>query len=173
MAPFSDVAPSAPLRAAPAAAGFPARARRGRRRGVTRWLHLCGAGAALWLGALGCTSDARRAEQARVANLAERIDRLRRADNADKRPLLKDLERAECAGADACALKDLCVRAYRLHQQGLDAIAALSALARADAGAGANVSGTLSAAERDLAQARELAQLCSEEQVRTVRKTML
>jgi len=125
------------------------------------------------LGVLGCTSDARRAEQARVANLAERIDRLRRAENPDKRPLLEGLERAECVGPDACALKDLCVRAYRLHQRGLDTIDALSAVARADAGASPEVVARLAAAERDLALARDLGQRCSEEQVRTVRKTML
>jgi hypothetical protein len=122
---------------------------------------------------LGCTSDARRAEQGRVANLAERIDRLRRADNPDKRPLLEQLTRAECVSPDACALKDLCVRAYQLHQRGLDAIAALSTLARGDAGANADVATRLATAEKDLALARDLSQRCSEEQVRVVRKVLL
>ena len=121
----------------------------------------------------GCTSDARRAEQGRVANLAERIDRLRRAPNADKRPLLEQLERADCTGADACALKDLCVRAYQLHQRGLDAIAALSALAGRDAGPAPDVAARLQTAERELGLARDLATRCSEEQVRVVRKTLL
>lgn len=120
-----------------------------------------------------CTSDARRAEQGHVANLAERIDRLRRAENTDKRPLLEQLTLAECASPDACALKDLCVRAYQLHQRGLDAIAELRVVAQRDAGAGADVSTRLETADRDLAHARELAQRCSEEQVRVVRKTLL
>ena len=129
-------------------------------------------GLGLGLGS-GCTSDARRAEQGHVANLAERIDRLRRAENTDKRPLLEQLTRAECVSPDACALKDLCVRAYQLHQRGLDAIATLRAIAQRDAGAGADVSTRLETADRDLAQARELAQRCSEEQVRVVRKVLL
>jgi hypothetical protein len=120
-----------------------------------------------------CTSDAKRAEQGRVANLAERIDRLRRAENADKRPLLEQLARAECVSPDACALKDLCVRAYQLHQRGLDEVAALKLMARRDAGTGADVSTRLQTADRELSRARELAQQCSEEQVRVVRKTLL
>ena len=123
--------------------------------------------------ASGCTSDAKRAEQGRVANLAERIDRLRRAENSDKRPLLEQLTRAECASPDACALKDLCVRAYQLHQRGLDTIASLRVIAQRDAGAGADISPRLETADRDLAHARELAQRCSEEQVRVVRKILL
>ena len=138
---------------------------------TSRWVRASVACSVLWL---ACNSDARRAEQGRMANLAERIDRLRRADNPDKRPLLEQLERAECVGADACALKDLCVRAYRLHQQGLDAISALSALARKDAGTrSADVTPRIQAAERDLSLARDLAQRCSEEQVHAVRKTLL
>ena len=137
-----------------------------------RWFHVATACCGLWLGT-GCTSDARRAEQGRVANLAERIDRLRRAENPDKRPLLEQLERAECVSVDACALKDLCVRAYRVHQRGLDGIDALSALARRDAGTRADVAERLRAADQDLALARDLAQRCSEEQVRTVRKILL
>jgi hypothetical protein len=154
------------------------RALAGRIRRVTRWRGILfdaaplALGLALGLGA-GCTSDAKRVEQGRVANLAERIDRLRRAENADKRPLLEQLTRAECVSPDACALKDLCVRAYQLHQRGLDAIAALRHVAQRDAGASADVSSRLETADRDLAQARELAERCSEEQVRVVRKTLL
>lgn len=137
----------------------------------------CAAGvrAALLLAGLcwGCTSDAKRAEQGQVSNLAERIDRLRRAENRDKRPLLEQLARAECKSPDACALKDMCVRAYQLHQRGLDAIASLRSIAERDAGAGPDVSTRLQTAERDLERARELAERCSEEQVRVVRKTLL
>jgi hypothetical protein len=87
--------------------------------------------------------------------------------------LLEQLERAECVGVDACALKDLCVRAYRVHQRGLDAIDALAALARRDAGARADVAERLRSADQDLTLARDLAQRCSEEQVHTVRKVLL
>jgi hypothetical protein len=122
--------------------------------------------------ATGCHSDAERREQARIAHLAERIDRLRRADNADKKPLLEALEAADCVGPDACALKDLCVRAYQLHQRGLDAIASLRA------GAGSADPEKLAqelmrAAEQDLARARDLGAQCSEAQVRTVRKVLM
>ncbi len=122
---------------------------------------------------LSCHSDARRAEQGRIANLAERIDRLRRADNRDKRELLDGLKKAECIGPDACGLKDLCVRAYETHQRALDSIAAMQELAASDAGPSADVRQRLRTTEQHLAEARALGHECAEEQVRTVRKTLL
>jgi hypothetical protein len=122
--------------------------------------------------ALGCHSDAQRAEQARVAHLAERIDRLRRADNPDKRVLLEALKRTECVGPDACGLKDLCVRAYEVHQRALDEIEALKRTPP-DAGPSPSLRARLGTAERDLRQAKDLGERCAEEQVRTVRKALL
>jgi len=130
---------------------------------------LIAAGALLF----ACQSDARRAEQARIANLAERIDRLRRADNRDKRALLDDLKKAECVGPDACGLKDLCVRGYEVHQRALDAIEALKHAAAHDAGPTPELRARLQGAERDLAEAVDLSQKCADEQVRAVRKTLL
>jgi hypothetical protein len=121
---------------------------------------------------LACHSDARRAEQARIAHLAERIDRLRRADNPDKRALLEALKQAECVGPDACGLKDLCVRAYGVHQRALDAIDSLKELS-ADAGPSAALRARLQATERDLTEAKDLSEQCAEEQVRSVRKTLM
>jgi hypothetical protein len=126
-------------------------------------------GAAL---ALACHSDARRAEQARVAHLAERIDRLRRADNPDKRGLLDALKRTDCLGPEACGLKDLCVRAYEVHQRALDEIEALKMLP-SDAGPSPSLRARLDGAERDLREAKDLGERCAEEQVRTVRKVLL
>jgi hypothetical protein len=124
-----------------------------------------------WL--LGCQSDARRAEQARIVNLAEHIDRLRRADNPDKRPLLAALRKVECVGADACGLKDLCVRGYEVHQRALDAIESLARESVTDAGPGPELRARLQGAERDLTEAVDLSQRCADAQVRAVRKTML
>jgi hypothetical protein len=121
---------------------------------------------------LACQSDARRADQARIAHLAERIDRLRRADNVDKRALLDALKQTACVGSDACGLKDLCVRAYEVHQRALDAIETLKKLA-VDAGPSENLRERLRTAERDLTEAKDLGQRCAEEQVRSVRKTLL
>jgi hypothetical protein len=124
--------------------------------------------------ATACHSDAERREQARIANLAARIDRLRQADNAAKKPLLEALEAAECVGADACALKDLCVRAYQLHQRGLDAIAGLRAVAGSTGAEGEKLAqDVMRSAERDLAHARDLGAQCAEQQVRTVRKVLM
>jgi hypothetical protein len=122
---------------------------------------------------LACRSDAERAEQGRVANLAERIDRLRRADNPAKRPLLAALASATCVSADECALKDLCVRAYQVHQRALDAIESLKLVAASDAGVSASLRARLEQAEQDLTSARELGERCAEEQVRTVRKVLM
>jgi hypothetical protein len=121
---------------------------------------------------VACHSDARRAEQARIAHLAERIDRLRRADNPDKGALLAALKQTECVGADACGLKDLCVRAYAVHQRALDAIESMKKLA-ADAGPSAPLRARLQATEHDLREAKDLSQECAEEQVRAVRKTLM
>jgi hypothetical protein len=122
--------------------------------------------------AAGCHSDAERREQARVANLAARIDRLRQAANIDKQPLLEALQAAECVGAEACALKDLCVRAYQVHQRGLEAIARLKREAGSDAERG-SAPERMRTAEGDLARARELGEQCAEAQVRTVRKVLM
>jgi hypothetical protein len=136
------------------------------------WRRVCAVIAAaslLW----ACKSDAQRAEQARIANLAERIDRLRRADNPDKRALLADLKRADCVGPDACGLKDLCVRGYEVHQRALDAIESLKVAAANDAGPTPELRERLRGAERDLTEAVNLSQRCADEQVRAVRKTLL
>ncbi len=128
---------------------------------------------ALCLSALACTSDARRREQARIARLVEHVDRLRGADNADKRPLLAALIQAECEGGEACALKDLCVRAYQLHQSALDTIAELRRQASHDGGSSRDTKQQLEKTESDLLEAKELSQRCAEEQVRAVRKTLM
>jgi hypothetical protein len=130
---------------------------------------------ALWLAfACGCQSDARRASQAQVLALAERVERLRRADNADKRQLLEALRSAECASTEACALKDLCVRAYQLHQNALDSIQRLKQLSeQAGAPAPADTQAQLGEAQQALEQAKDLSQQCAEQQVRVVRKSLL
>jgi hypothetical protein len=121
-----------------------------------------------------CKSSAERAHQGQVANLAEHIDRLRRADNPDKRALLDALTLVPCPDATACGLKDLCVRAYRLHQTALDSIRELQVIAHADAGSvPVGVGEKLSHAESVLEQARQLTEKCAQEQVRVVRKALL
>jgi hypothetical protein len=122
----------------------------------------------------GCKSSAERMHQGQIANLAERIDRLRRADNPDKRALLETLALTPCPDATACGLKDLCVRAYRLHQDALDSIRALQAMAHVDAGSiPPSVSEKLTHTRSVLEQARQLTEKCAEEQVRVVRKALL
>jgi hypothetical protein len=120
-----------------------------------------------------CQSDAERARLAQVARLAEHIDRLRRADNSDKRAPLAALVAADCHDDTSCALKDLCVRAYELHQGSLDAINALKRVAERDAAALERARANLEATERDLVRAKELMEQCAEEQVRVVRKSLM
>jgi hypothetical protein len=123
--------------------------------------------------AAGCRSDSVRAEQGRMIALTEHIDRLRLANNADKRALLERLVAVECHGVDACALKDLCVRAYQVHQRVLDSIASMQAAARGDAALSPELRTQFGRAEHDLVQAKTLTENCAEEQVRAVRKTLL
>jgi len=120
-----------------------------------------------------CKSDAERAHQGQVARLAERIDRLRRADNDAKREPLAALAAVPCPDADACALQDLCLRGYRLHQSALDAIAALDRLSRSDATPPADVGQRLAQAQRDLTQAKSLTEACAEQQIRVVRHALV
>jgi hypothetical protein len=128
------------------------------------------------LASLGaCKSDAERARLGQVARLADQIERLRRADNPDKRPLLEQLIGTDCPDAEACGLKDLCVRAYRLHQSALDSITALQAFTRSDAAAPApaNLGDRLTRTREDLEHARQLSEDCAAEQIRVVRKSLL
>jgi hypothetical protein len=128
---------------------------------------------ALCLGlASGCRSDAQRANQAQLLGLAEQVDRLRRADNADKHALLERLRSAECRGAEACALKDLCVRAYQLHQSALDSIEQLKQLSEQVSPPKESLA-QLGQAQTELEQAQALTQQCAEQQVRVVRKSLL
>jgi hypothetical protein len=136
-------------------------------RGALAWLLLSG------LAGMGCRSDAERARLGEVALLASLVDRLRAADNAEKRPLLGLLEQAPCQSASACALKDLCVRAYSVHQTALDEIARLSRAARAsDAGRPATVRDSVHDAEQRLETARRLSRECADRQVAVVRETL-
>jgi hypothetical protein len=120
-----------------------------------------------------CKSDAERAHQGQVARLVQHIERLRRADNLDKRGPLEALTRVPCPDAEACALQDLCLRAYRLHQSSLDAIGQLEQHARSAAAPPPTVGEQLQRAERDLAQAKTLSEQCAESQVRVMRKALL
>lgn len=131
--------------------------------------------AALLLAALlaSCKSDGERAHQGQVARLVEHIDRLRRADNLEKRAPLEALTRVPCPDAEACALQDLCLRAYRLHQSSLDTIGQLRQHALSPAAPPAHVGADVTRAERDLAQAKTLSEQCAEEQVRVMRKALL
>jgi hypothetical protein len=127
----------------------------------------------LCVSGFACKSDAERAHQGQVARLAEHIDRLRRADNQAKREPLSALAAIPCPDADACALQDLCLRAYRLHQSALDAISALTQLSRSDAPPPPDVSQRLAQARAELAQAKTLSETCAEQQVRVVRKALI
>lgn len=123
---------------------------------------------------MACRSDHARQEQARLLTLAEHIDRLRRANNADKRALLAQLTLLECQDAEACGLKDLCVRAYELHQRVLDSIETMQRAAARDASPPEPaLRARFGQTERDLAAARGLTESCAEEQVRVVRKALL
>ena len=113
-----------------------------------------------------CKSDAERAHQGQVARLAQQIERLRLADNRDKRAPLQALAAVPCPDAEACALQDLCLRGYRLHQGALDSISALERQARSDAPPPADVSQQLAQAQNDLARAKTLTEDCADQQVR-------
>jgi hypothetical protein len=108
-----------------------------------------------------------------VARLAEHIDRLRRADNHAKRAPLAALAAIPCPDADACALQDLCLRAYRLHQSALDAISTLDNLAQSDTPPPPDVSQRLQQAQADLGQAKTLSETCAEQQVRVLRQALI
>ena len=122
---------------------------------------------------LCCKSDAERVRLGQVARLADHIDRLRRAANPDKGALLQALAGIDCPDAEACALKDLCLRAYSVHQSALDQIGSLQRVAeQALAPTPADVPASLERAQAQLEQAKTLSEKCAEEQVRLVRSAM-
>ncbi|HKO89996.1 MAG TPA: hypothetical protein VJU61_02525 [Polyangiaceae bacterium] len=132
-----------------------------------------------WLGAVlvatlfACKSDAERVRLGQVARLADHIDRLRRADNPDKRALLQTLTGIDCPDTEACALKDLCLRAYSVHQRALDEIESLQSLARQQLNpAPPDLGVRLERAQAQLVQAKALSEQCAEEQVRLMRSAM-
>jgi len=112
----------------------------------------------------GCRSSEARRFEADVAGLGRRIDALRDAPNAAKRPLLAALDGAACEHPDACELKTMCVSAYTRH---LDALAAndrvKTMLAEPDGGANAALAAAaeLARAERDLELARSQTERCA------------
>ena len=147
--------------------------------GAARHSWLARAGRALlccigyFIGSAGCKSDAERAHQGQVARLAEHIERLRLADNRDKRAPLQALAAVPCPDAEACALQDLCLRGYRLHQAALDSIAALQRQSKSDSPPPADVGQQLAKAQDDLVQAKTLTEDCADQQVRILRKTLM
>lgn len=117
-----------------------------------------------------CRSDRQRAQQAQLLLLAEHIERLRQADNADKRALLTRLTELDCEGTSACALKDLCVRAYTVHQGVLDTIGTLR---RSRDASTPELRAAFAATEAQLAQAKALTESCADAQVRAVRDVLM
>jgi hypothetical protein len=108
--------------------------------------------------------------------VAQQIDRLREADNAQKRAELATLVGLPCGEPALCSLKELCVRAYSLHQEALDEIAALKAMT--DPGAATPTSGgdaasRLDVTQKKLEQARAETEQCAREQVTVVRRFLL
>ena len=121
----------------------------------------------------GCKSDAERAHQGQVARIAAHIERLRLADNRDKRAPLDALAAVPCPDAEACALQDLCLRGYRLHQGALDSIAALERQAKSDSPPPADLGQRLTKAQNDLDRAKKLTEDCADQQVRVLRKALM
>jgi len=125
----------------------------------------------------GCDSEAKRRSQAEAVRVAQQIDRLREADNEHKRGELGTLIGLACGEPAVCTLKELCVRAYSLHQEALDEIAALKAMtAPGSAVPPAAVQGAssrLGVTEQKLERARTDTEECAREQVVVVRRFLL
>lgn len=125
---------------------------------------------ALW----GCDGAAERQRQGEAVRLAQQIDRLRDADNAHKRAELHALDAAPCSEAALCSLKELCRRAYALHQEALDEIGALRAVAaESTTPPPRDAAARLVLTEQKLEQARAQTEECAREQVRVVRRYLL
>lgn len=123
--------------------------------------------AALLATAGGCRSPEARALEAESSRLGRAIDALRDAPNDAKLPLVRALEAEPCSHPDACGLKALCVRAYRLHVDGLAASErARALLAEPDGGdvAALAAAGALREAEDALARASTLTNDCTARQ---------
>jgi hypothetical protein len=136
------------------------------------------AGVALLLLALSaCNSEAERRRQGEAVRVAQQIDRLREADNAHKRAELGTLVGLPCGEPALCTLKELCVRAYSLHQEALDEIAALKAMTEpgsaVPAAAAQDASSRLGVTQQKLEKALAETAECAREQVIVVRRFLL
>jgi hypothetical protein len=124
-----------------------------------------------------CNNEANRRRQGEAVRVAQQIDRLREADNAHKRAELGTLIELPCGEPALCTLKELCVRAYSLHQEALDEIAALKSMTEPNAATPAaaphDASLRLGVTERKLEQARSETAECARQQVVVVRRYLL
>lgn len=108
----------------------------------------------------GC--HARSEQRAEVRSVSMAIDRLRQAPNPEKAPLLTELSRVPCSLKDVCELRDRCVNAYREQVEALDEIASIKAARDEQHLPDAE---RFVAVQRQLEQARKLAQECLENEL--------
>jgi hypothetical protein len=129
---------------------------------------------ALVLSASACRSPSARRFEAEVAALDRKIDALRAAQNPAKAPLVADLEATACERPEACALKALCVDAYRTQLSALGATArARELLAKPDGGPAASIEAAqaIARADLDLERSRTAMERCAERQGALRRKS--
>lgn len=117
----------------------------------------------------GCRTSTEHSEaRSEAARLGRAIDRLREADNDQKRAWLEQLEAEPCE--KLCALKQLCEGAYREHVAALDAIREARVYGtRLDGGHPGQqeqllIATKLDEAERRLRASREMSARCVESQ---------
>jgi hypothetical protein len=106
-----------------------------------------------------CRSETERRRTLDALLVSSAVEAVREAPHDDKGAALERLRVTSCTDARACAVKELCLQAYTLHQK---SVATTRALARAEP-SGELPSGAaelLARAERDLAAAKRMSEEC-------------
>lgn len=113
------------------------------------------------LSPLGCKSQAEREEARDVARIAHRVDELRDAPNNAKVAPLAALKAEACKQPKVCELKTICVQAYELHVESIQASSKVrQRLRESDDAQPAAALSLLQLAEKNLAKARALIDRC-------------
>ena len=122
--------------------------------------------------AAGCDDEAKAAQRAEAERIVHAVRELRDADSDSKAVQLEKLKGQPCQVPELCGLRDLCSKAYTLHQRGLAATRAAAEKLSADGGLSA-AARQVALAKKTLGDARLQTRRCADEEGKVVREFKL
>ncbi len=116
----------------------------------------------------GCDDEAKAAQRAEAERIVHAVRELRDADSDSKAAHLEKLKGQSCQLPKLCSFQDLCVKAYALHQRGLDATRVAADKLSSDGGLSA-AARQVALAKKTLADARVQTRRCADKEGEIVR----